>query len=145
MHLDKTACAIIGGVHSVEVVHLAYRSYAYFFVNRLRSRDSRLQLFNQRGDIVFLVLTEHIVHPFYLSNLLGLELGIAARNDDDGVGVFAVELVDGLSVLVVGGVCDGAGIHHAHIGHFAQRSALVSAQQQLFAEGTALGKVEFAS
>ena len=129
----------------MEVVHLAYCSHADFFVHGLWSCDSRLQLFNQRGDIIFLVLTEHIVHPFYLSYLLGLELGIAARDDDDGVGVFAVELVDGLSVLVVGGICDRAGIHHAYIGHFAQRSALVSAQQQLLAEGTALGKVEFAS
>ena len=61
-----------------------------------------------------------------MANLLGLQLGIATRHDNNGVGVFAVQLIDCLAVFVVSGIGDRAGIDYAQVGYLAEQSTLMT-------------------
>ena len=78
----------------------------------------------------FLFLSEDEVHAFDMGYLAGLELGVAAGDDEDGVGVLAPDTVNHLPVLMVGGVGDGAGVDDAYIRLLAALGALMSTRNE---------------
>ena len=107
--------------------------------------SSCLQLIDECRQIEFLVLAEHIIDALYVGDLVGFELGIAARDDEDGIGMLPPDAVDDLTVLMIGSIGDGAGVDDAYIRMLAFAGTCMPAFQQRLAQGTALRKIELAA
>ena len=71
--------------------------------------------------------------------------GIATRDNDLGRGILSSDAVYGLSVLMVRGVGDGAGVDDDEVRLFTGLDACVSLAEQLVHERTGLGEVKFAA
>ena len=90
---------------------------------------------DESGEVELIVLSEHIIDPFDMGYMVGLELSIAACHDDDSIRVLSVYAVDSLSVFVVGGVGDGAGVDDAQVGFLTFACFGVSVFKQLASDG----------
>ncbi len=64
---------------------------------------------------------EDEVHPFHLENFIALELGVAAGDGYDGIGVDALEASDYVPAFLVGVLGDGAGVDDIDAGTFRRR------------------------
>ena len=144
LHLDETAGAVILAVRPVEIVHLADGRKRYFRDIEI-SRPRDLEFLDELLQVEFLILSEDVIDTFYMRYLVGFELGIAARDNEDGVGVLTSYTMDHLPVLMVGGVCDGAGIDDAYVGGFTGFGTCVTTCDESFSQGTGLRKIKFAS
>ena len=78
----------------------------------------------------FLFLAEDEVHAVDTGYLAGLELGVAAGDDEDGVGVLAPDTVNHLPVFVIGRIGNGACVNNTYICRFALFSSSMTALQQ---------------
>lgn len=96
-------------------------------------------------DVAFLVAAENEVDAFDGGYLPGVELCVAAGDDDEGAGMLAYELVDGLAAFAVGDFGDAAGVDDADVGNLVGAGGLDSFCLELLADCAGLGKVEFAA
>jgi hypothetical protein len=102
-------------------------------------------LHNNRYDVAFAVGAEDEVNAWHVEDLLGLELGVAAGDDDKGVGVLADKATDGLAAFLVGYFGDGAGVDDADVGALPFLYGLYAVGFEGLAEGGGFCKVEFAA
>ena len=96
-------------------------------------------------DVTFAVGAEYKVHAWHIADLLGLELGVAAGDDDEGVGVAADEAADGLAAFLVGYFGDGAGVDDADVSLLAFLDSLYAVGFEALADGGGFCEVEFAA
>ena len=102
-------------------------------------------LHDNRYDVAFAVGAEDEVNAWHVEDLLGLELGVAAGDDDKGVGVLADKATDGLAAFLVGYFGDGAGVDDADVGALPFLYGLYAVGFEGLAEGGGFCKVEFAA
>ena len=96
-------------------------------------------------EVEFFFLTEDVVDAFDMRYLARLELGIAARDDKDGVGVISPDTMDHLAVLMVRSIGDRTGIDDAEVRLLPTLRSRMTTGNKRFGEGTALRKIEFTS
>ena len=61
----------------------------------------------------FLILPEYVIDTLYMGDLVGFELGVATRHDQDGIGVLPTDAMNHLAVLMVRRIGYGAGVDDA--------------------------------
>lgn len=96
-------------------------------------------------DVELLVRSEDQVYAVNIRNLLGPELGKAARDDDESLRIGPQRLADGLTAFAVCLISNGAGVQHNHIGGRTERDDIVGLLAELPGHGTGFGEVEFAA
>ena len=96
-------------------------------------------------EVEFLFLAEDIVHAFDMRDLARLQLGVAARDDENSVGVLAPDTMNHLAVLMVRRVRHGAGVDDADIRLLAALGARMTTRNECLSQGTALREIEFAT
>lgn len=96
-------------------------------------------------EMEFLLLAEDEVHAFDMRDLAGLELGVAARDNEYGVGVLASDTMNHLPVLMIRRVRDRTGIDDAYIRLFAVLRPLMTTRNKCLSQGTGFREIEFAT
>ena len=106
---------------------------------------ARQEFVDARRHLALLLHAEHEVHALHPCNLASLQLRIATDDNDSGVGMLAMQAVDGLAALLVGRLGDATSIDDAHVGHFALTDGANALGFQLVAERRSFREVEFAA
>ena len=75
-------------------------------------RPGIVEILHQMG---LLVGSQHQVHSLNATHVLRLQLGVAARDDDEGTGVLAHHAMDCLATLVVCNLSHRAGVDQADV------------------------------
>ena len=97
------------------------------------------------GDVELLLGAHHQAHAVHPRHLLGAQLSIASRDDDEGVGVLAPSLADHVAAAAVGLLGDGAGVDDADVGTLPRTHATYALGQELPPYGGGLGEVQLAA
>lgn len=77
-------------------------------------------LLDDGEDLGLLIAAEDEIDPLNFRNLLGLELGVAACDDDERVGIEAFATADYLTTLLIGLLGYGAGVDDINVGGFCE-------------------------
>ena len=95
------------------------------------------------GHLALLLHAEDEVHALHPCNLACLQLGIASDNNNRGIGMLAMQAVNGLPALLIGSLGHATGIDNAHICLFAIDGGENALRLQLVAKGRGFRKIEF--
>lgn len=96
-------------------------------------------------NLVFLVATEDECDARDFGDAGGLELGVAARHDDEGMRVVAQAAADHLSAFLVGLLGDGTGIDDVDVGLLVEIDTEETGLRHASAHFACLAEVEFAA
>lgn len=122
-----------GGKEPCERALLARIEFAFFH-----------QLVDLGEQLSLRRVSEHDIHAFDPAYRAGFQLGIAARDGDDGIGVRAGQLSDKVAAFLIGVFRYRTGIDDVYVG-IAGRRFNVTARTELSGEGGGFGEVEFAA
>ena len=145
LHLQKAPRAVVFAVSKMEVIDFTDGRNRDIGDWRLEIGDLGFQPLYELVEVEFLFLAEDIVHTFDMRDLARLQLRVAARDDEDGIGVLAPDTMNHLAVLMVRRVRHGAGVDDADIRLLAALGARMTTRNECLSQGTALREIEFAT
>ena len=84
------------------------------------------QLIDKLLYVEFFVLSEDIIDPLHMGDLIGFQLRVAACNDNLRIGILTTQTMNGLPVLVVGSIVNRACVDDNNVRFFVAFSPLIA-------------------
>lgn len=126
----------IGGEEGADVVHGAGEGAAGGLARQGGNFSEKLPL--EMG-------AEDQIHPLHLQDLIRLELGVAAGDGDDSIGVDALEAADDIPAFLVGVLGHRTGVDDVDVGTFGGWDYGVSTGYEFSFQRRSFGVVELAA
>ena len=137
LYLQEVARALVGGRADAEGA----------YVLRAPSHDTGTRITGALqievvGDVELLLRSDDQMDTLDVCDLLGAELGIAARHDDEGARMLTGSLADHRAALLVRQLRHRAGVDDADVGYLPRTHAPHPLGKQRAPDGRCLGEVE---